>query len=117
MNWIVINPEQVIALRDAPNFVSAEQYPKDIALVPGELGCLLNSERMPLARFIVQANVLPVGTPFVDHRPRTTVTVPLKGLPEVPELFRPVEEPLGLCPFPLTPVALASIPCRQEPSA
>lgn len=45
-----------------------------------------------------------------------TVVVPLHGLPEKPELFRPVEQPLGLCPFPLTPVALASIPCPQEPN-
>lgn len=107
MNWIVINPEQVIALRDAPNFVSAEQYPKDIALVPGELGCLLNSERMPLARFIVQANVLPVGTPFVDHRPRTTVTVPLKGLPEAPELWRPAQGALRPICLRFTPIASA----------
>lgn len=35
-----------------------------------------------------------------------TVVVPLRGLPEVPELFRPVEQPLGLCPFPLTTVGL-----------
>lgn len=32
--------------------------------------------------------------------------IPLPGLPHEPELFRPVEEPLGLAPFPLSQVAL-----------
>lgn len=116
MKWAVIHPEQVIALRDDPHFVSAEQYPADIELVHGELGCLLRADRVPLVRFVVQETVLPASVMVSDHRPRTTMAVPLKGLPEVPELFRPVEQPLGLCPFPLTPVALASIPCPQEPN-
>lgn len=38
---------------------------------------------------------------------RVTVRVPLPNMPEPPELFRLVEHPLGLCPFPLAPVALA----------
>ncbi len=33
--------------------------------------------------------------------------IPLHGMPEAPELFRPVEHPLGLCPFALTQPALA----------
>lgn len=67
-------------------------------------------------RFVVQETVLPARVMVTDHRQREAMLVPLHGLPEVPELFRLTEQPLGLLPFPLTPVALASIPCPQEPN-
>ena len=40
---------------------------------------------------------------------RVTVLVPLPNMPEAPELFRLVEHPLGLAPFPLSQPALAVI--------
>lgn len=107
MKWAVIHPEQVIALRDDPHFVSAEQYPADIELVHGELGCLLRADRVPLVRFVVQETVLPASVMVSDHRPRTTMVVPLYGMPEVPELWRPALGALRPICLRFTPIASA----------
>lgn len=51
-----------------------------------------------------QDTILPARIYLSDGHPITMI--PLPGLPHEPELFRPVEEPLGLAPFPLNKVAL-----------
>ena len=52
-------------------------------------------------------NVMGVETPWTSRR--IEVKVRLGPMPESPDLFRLVEHPLGLAPFPLSQPALAVI--------
>lgn len=111
MTWIVLHPEQVFDLMEDPHFRPSERY-RDLSPVEGEIGCLTHpATREVTVRFVVQETILPARVMVTDHRPIT-----IAGLPDGPELFRLTEQPLGLCPFHLTAVALACMPCPQEPN-
>ena len=58
---------------------------------------------------IIKRTFLPARRVVDENGTRTTMVVPLHGLPEAPELFRPVDRPLGMCPLQLTQPALAAV--------
>jgi hypothetical protein len=97
---VIVHPEMGHGLRDDPYFVPVERY-KNHKVMDGELGGYFTADGKDMrVRFIAQSAVYKQPE-YIETK------IPLYGMPEVPELFRPVEHPLGLCPFALTQPALA----------
>lgn len=96
----IVHPEMMPDLMGIPGFVPVCQY-KNQEVLPGELGGFWSSIGTRIDVRIIEQ------TAIYKEPERIEVQVRLGQMPEPPELFRMVEHPLGLCPFPLTPVALA----------
>jgi hypothetical protein len=134
----IVHPEQQHDLGRDPEFVPACQYKNHEVLEGEIGGYFTEDGKDLRTRFIAQSAVYkhepteigaaPKVVPMLDGRlldlqgmvvsgyrrridpnsTRTTMVVPLYGLPDVPELFRPPKADLDEPPFGLSPVGLVT---------